>query len=390
MNKIYKSNADHAPVERIDRQLIQYLQQVLPKQRIHSGKGSLALLVPLAASGLISNQLNAQACIFPVNNGAAPGDVFIDIDGDGLATFLLTNVNAAGNYQHARVVNGVNGDPTGPANAGIDASLIMTSGGTYFFVQAAGAGTTYALGATLNFNGGDALTGGGTFNVQDANGVTVPINITIAAGTGVITVNTINGVAPPTCAMLPLPIELVNFTLAPNGKSLQLSWKTATESNNQGFEIERSTDGLRFRKIGWVNGAGNSSESTPYTFEDKSIKTNVEYYYRLKQMDFDGRSSTSSIVQGMVKGDAAIQFGELFPNPVNAAVVRVEVIATAENALLYTLYDQLGKVVLQGHTDLQAGLNNLRVPVQGVANGNYYLKMQVGEVSEYKKVVIQK
>ncbi len=389
MNKVYKSRSDQSPRENTDHQLAQYLRQTLSKRNIRTiGKGSLALLTPLAASGLIPNQLNAQACIFPVTNGAAGGDVLIDIDGDGLATFLLSNVNAGGNFQYAGVLNGVAGDPGGPANAGIDAALSASS--YYYYVQAGGAGNVYVLGATLNFNGGDPLTGGGTFNVHDANGATVAINITIAPTTGFITVNTIGGVAPVTCSMLPLPIELVGFTIDSKENSLQLNWKTATETNNQGFEVERSTDGLTFRKIGWVKGEGTSTKTISYAFEDKSIKTNVEYYYRLKQVDFDGKNTNSDVVRGMVKGDVAIQFGELFPNPVSASSMQVEVVSKDENALTYALYDQLGKVVLQGKQDLQAGMNNLQVSVQTIANGNYYLKMQVGETTEYKKVSIQK
>lgn len=98
-----------------------------------------------------------------------------------------------------------------------------------------------------------------------------------------------------TCAA-PLPIELLSF----NGEKLAcneniIRWSTATETNNDHFEIERSTDGINYNLIGTVNGAGNSTHTISYLFLDLNPLASVNYY-RLKQIDFNGDNSTSSII----------------------------------------------------------------------------------------------
>lgn len=381
MKKIHKQTLD-SNLQSAEEKLKSYLNQS-PRKRngqklLH---GSLALLTPLAASSLITNQLNAQGCVFPYQIGAQP-DLLLDIDGDGIATFLLANVNAS--FQYIAVLNAPPGDPGGPANAGIEA--VFVSG--YYYGAPPATATTSVTFATLNYNGGDPLSSGGTFNLVNANGVTVSINITIAAN-GNITVNTINGIAPTTCAMLPLPIELVHLDIATKESNLQLSWKTASETNNKGFEIERSTDGANFYKIGWVDGQGTTRDDSHYSYHDHDIIANVNYYYRLKQVDLDGKSSHSTIVTGKIIKDVAIQFEQVAPNPANSLINAV-IVAQEEEEVGYALFDQLGKLILEGRGQLSPGLNNFRIDVEQVANGQYYLKLQAGGFSDYKKVSVMK
>ncbi len=85
----------------------------------------------------------------------------------------------------------------------------------------------------------------------------------------------------------PLPVELLFFDLELSNHVI-LTWATSTEINNSYFVIERSEDGMHFYEIGRVDGHGNTSEEIHYTYEDKFILSSKEYY-RLKQVDFDGR-----------------------------------------------------------------------------------------------------
>ena len=87
-----------------------------------------------------------------------------------------------------------------------------------------------------------------------------------------------------------LPVELVSFDVTPiNNQYAQLEWVTASEINNDGFEVLRSVDGETFRYIGWVNGNGNQTTIHKYTYEDYSIDKGITYYYQLKQIDYDGQ-----------------------------------------------------------------------------------------------------
>ncbi|MFD2248386.1 SGNH/GDSL hydrolase family protein [Pontibacter ruber] len=93
----------------------------------------------------------------------------------------------------------------------------------------------------------------------------------------------------------PLPVELFDFKGIVAKSGIQLHWKTASETNNAHFNIERSEDGKNFKVIGKVNGSGNSNTTLAYTFTDKSAHTGT-LYYRLKQVDFDGQYETSNVI----------------------------------------------------------------------------------------------
>ena len=81
-----------------------------------------------------------------------------------------------------------------------------------------------------------------------------------------------------------LPVELTTFSASKIGSTVKLTWNTATEINNFGFEVERSVINDNWTKIGFVNGNGNSSSPKSYTFEEKNL-TSGKYSYRLKQID---------------------------------------------------------------------------------------------------------
>lgn len=91
-----------------------------------------------------------------------------------------------------------------------------------------------------------------------------------------------------------LPIELSSFTATRNNNATAIAWQTETESNNDFFNIERSTNGTDFRSIGKKEGAGNSASRINYSFTDENPTKGINYY-RLKQTDFDGRFTYSKV-----------------------------------------------------------------------------------------------
>lgn len=111
----------------------------------------------------------------------------------------------------------------------------------------------------------------------------------------------------------PLPVNLSNFKTECSDNQNIISWQTLSEKNNLGFEIEKSYNGEEFFKIGFVSGNGNSNTNIKYSYIDKNstIKT---AYYRLKQIDFDGKYEYSEIIN--VKGCGNVNAGiEVFPIP---------------------------------------------------------------------------
>ncbi|MCF2487103.1 T9SS type A sorting domain-containing protein [Dyadobacter sp. CY347] len=105
------------------------------------------------------------------------------------------------------------------------------------------------------------------------------------------------------------PVELIEFKVVSVGEGNKLVWKTASETKNKGFEIERSTNPTAFQKIGFVEGNGDANEENTYSFTDPNPGTIT--YYRLKQLDFDGTFEHSKII-AVRNGQGA---AKVYPNP---------------------------------------------------------------------------
>jgi hypothetical protein len=113
-----------------------------------------------------------------------------------------------------------------------------------------------------------------------------------------------------------VPVELVSFTPSVINNTVGLNWITATELNNSGFEIEKSIDNESWKKIGFVNGNGTSTEVHNYNFTDNNPFVGTSYY-RLKQIDFDGTTEYSNIVAVVYGTIADYSLEQNYPNPFN-------------------------------------------------------------------------
>jgi hypothetical protein len=139
-----------------------------------------------------------------------------------------------------------------------------------------------------------------------------------------------------------LPVEMTTFTARPEGSFIRLQWSTATEVNNDYFDIERSADGRVFEKIGHVKGASESLTEKSYEFIDKNPLAGSNYY-RLRQVDFDGTAAYSPIVSADILMKDHIV---LYPNPANNFMT---ISGLAENTA-YTIKSAFGMTLLSGTT----------------------------------------
>ncbi|MEE9440267.1 MAG: Calx-beta domain-containing protein [Saprospiraceae bacterium] len=110
-----------------------------------------------------------------------------------------------------------------------------------------------------------------------------------------------------------LPVKLISFKVVHQDNTNVLSWVTASEINNEKFEVERSNDGTLFENIGTVRGIGNTYNQQEYTFNDTN-PTNGINYYRLKQIDFDGKYEYSTIIKTNYKKEISVR---IYPNVTN-------------------------------------------------------------------------
>ncbi|OFX55464.1 MAG: hypothetical protein A2046_12350 [Bacteroidetes bacterium GWA2_30_7] len=190
-----------------------------------------------------------------------------------------------------------------------------------------------------------------------------------------------------------LPVELINFDATLENPNVIINWSTASEKNNQQFNILRSTNGLDFIIIATIKGAGNSSTSLSYTYTDENPpKTTL--YYLLKQIDFDGKSETFnliSITNDVTKDECSMSVN---PNPcIGKCTVAFE--DCNEDDLKdakFQVYDAMGNVIYasiskpieQGKALFSLDVNNNLKPAIYIVRGNTESKMID------KKVIMQK
>ncbi len=174
-----------------------------------------------------------------------------------------------------------------------------------------------------------------------------------------------------------LPIMLSSFFAnRTKDNEVKVTWQTASESQNKGFDIERSTDGSRFEKIGFVAGKGTTSETQNYSFEDKSASGLV--YYRLKQLDFDGRFEYSHVlvVDNKSKEDRFV----VAPNPVSD-MLNIEYLGRNNDTRSIEIYDVFGKLIYQVSNDLQEN----EINTSNLQSGTYIWKInQNGNIQSGK------
>ncbi len=172
-----------------------------------------------------------------------------------------------------------------------------------------------------------------------------------------------------------LPISLLSFTGTKQDKINLLNWATASETNNKGFELQRSANGNDFASIAFVNSkaiGGNSSAQLNYTFSDITPLGGTNYY-RLKQVDKDGKFSMSKVVA--IKGlkPTSLQLVGVYPNPaVNKLNVNIESPVADFVTLLVT--DMTGKVLMNKMKSVAVGDNTMELNVATLPAGSYFIK----------------
>ncbi|GAB3898130.1 hypothetical protein GCM10028803_17130 [Larkinella knui] len=253
-----------------------------------------------------------------------------------------------------------------------NSNIVLTNGATIenVFFQVQGAVTT---GTGSTFRGTILATGAITLNTTSLEGRALSTGgaITINASTVVI----------PTAA--PLPVTLVSFTAkAQANHTVELALTTSLETNNKGFLIERSKDLQRFDKVGEVGEvATNSNTLKTYRLTDQSPYSGTSYY-RLTQMDINGKSTVYRPISVVLRDDA---YG-VYPNPVGRGERFVLRLDEPETAIL-GFYSADGRLLTLQKTGVQAG-NLLLKSTGNLASGVYVLKVsERGQVRQHRLIV---
>lgn len=187
---------------------------------------------------------------------------------------------------------------------------------------------------------------------------------------------------------VPLPVTLLDFsgTLQKNN-SVLLKWSTASETNNEKFEVERSADGKNFEQIATVKGNGNSNTRLSYEAVDAKALAGISYY-RLKQVDFNGEASYSRTIRITNQPNTeGLTVQNLYPNPTTAKATLEFTLATEENLYL-TVCDALGKVVLTQTSEGKTGQNKLEIKkLENLPKGFYLISLSTNSQLVTRKLV---
>ncbi|MCB0628962.1 MAG: T9SS type A sorting domain-containing protein [Saprospiraceae bacterium] len=170
-----------------------------------------------------------------------------------------------------------------------------------------------------------------------------------------------------------LPVECMEFNATVGEDNLvELYWATAQETNNHGFELQRSIDGRQFEAIAWIEGAGTTSEAQKYSYLDRRTAGLQNAYYRLQQFDLDGTTSYACDVIA-VQFRNGLQGGfEVFPNPAEE-LVKLRWQSRQEGMTLIRLFDQSGRLVLSQEWMTATGNNQQELTIADLPNGIYEL-----------------
>lgn len=186
-----------------------------------------------------------------------------------------------------------------------------------------------------------------------------------------------------------LPVELTSFTAALNKNAVELNWNTATEVNNYGFEIERSSLNNNFVKIGFVQGHGNSNSPKEYSFVDKNLQVG-KLQYRLKQIDFDGAFEYSEVVEVNFNAPLNFVLNQNYPNPFNPSTY-IEYSVPSFGTVILKTYDSLGREILVlVNEEKQPGNYQVKFDGSNLSSGVYYYKLQFSNSVIHKKMLLIK
>jgi endonuclease I len=191
------------------------------------------------------------------------------------------------------------------------------------------------------------------------------------------------------------PVELVSFTASEQFNAVTLNWRTATEQNNNGFDIERgniknSGGDIIYSKIGFIKGSGNSNSYKEYTFTDKPAVSG-KYYYRLIQNDNNGDFKMSDAVEvnfkPAVKG---YYLDQNYPNPFNPSTIISYTVPSSSNVKI-TIFNTLGQSVrILENEHKEAGTYQITFDAGNLNSGTYFYKIEAGEFSQTKKMCLVK
>lgn len=173
----------------------------------------------------------------------------------------------------------------------------------------------------------------------------------------------------------PLPVEISFFSHSVIKNTVKLSWQTVWELNNYGFKIERKTENTWWKEIGFIKGSGTTNNPVNYVFTDNAVNSN-SYYYRIKQVDFNGNYEYFNLQANVQIGNAdEFSLNQNFPNPFNP-VTQISYSLSNQAFVNLEIFDIRGSLVKQlVNGNEPAGYKSIEFNASGLASGIYFYRL---------------
>ena len=175
------------------------------------------------------------------------------------------------------------------------------------------------------------------------------------------------------------PFPVVNLRLEANGQQdhINVIWTTDEEINNAGFELQRSADGLNFQKISWIAGTKSTTkvQGQKYTYNDFDVEYDKVYYYRVKQIDFDGNYMYSNVASAKISTQTDFD-ALIYPNPAQTDLY-LDITSTTDQNVTLKVYDVIGKLLYSTSVEVQKGKSTIELKdlLNRIALGTYYVRI---------------
>jgi len=332
-----------------------------------------------------------------INNGSnyTVGNIsFGNSDGLTINTTGILNVGESGTPKNFSAGNGSSITVTGTliiwGDLIVDNNLSLSVSGTLIIKgniqmnNGASISVTGSVQVDGDFIAGNnanvTISGGGNINVDGT--VTVGMNGNLTGPPGSFTAGgCAQGVNSNFCNGGVLPVDLLFFTARATLSNVKINWATASEINSDYFVIEKSDDGLEYRTLAKVNAQGNSVSRVEYEIFDEK-PTIGKAYYRLKEVDLDGKQAVYEVVLVEFTG---LRITSVYPNPVsNGQDINLELNFTPRYPLEVSLFDLSGKSLER----LQMNNSSASMPIR-LSPGMYVVKVSSLEYSSVSKFLVR-
>lgn len=185
-----------------------------------------------------------------------------------------------------------------------------------------------------------------------------------------------------------LPVELSAFNASPRDNAIYLDWTTESETNVEGFELQRAIDGHNFTTIQWLDARGNNTGSITYGYSDEAVTLGKTYYYRLKMQDLDGTYEYSNVISTKINGQRPVV--EVYPNPAfNETTIAFEHFLSESVSTVITIYDNMGRKLQGIQHQTTIGNNKINIDVNDLDSGIYTITLAQGEYRTIQKLVVK-